>query len=197
MKEITTEQILEGIVNNNNFIIVYVYRRFFKIVNKFILDHGGKEDDTKDIFQDGLMVIYEQRKNRDLSLEFEFGTYLYAICRNIWLRKQRDSRKMLLVDLNKISSDMEIIGMGRYLNETEELYRKEERSRVYQHNFEKMSEECRKLLRMIANGLKIKEIQIRLDYKSEGFTNKKKSICKSRLINLIKQDKNFNAHEDY
>lgn len=197
MKEITTEQILEGIVNNNNFIIVYVYKKFFKIVNKFILDHGGREEDARDIFQDGLMVIYEQRKKYNLRLEYEFSTYFYAICKNKWMRKQRDSKKMILVDMDKISNDMEVIGLGKYFIETEELFLKEERSRVYQQNFEKMSEECRKLLRMIAKGLNIKEIQIRFDYKSEGFTYKKKSICKSRLINLIKQDKNFNTHESY
>ena len=197
MKEITTEQILEGIVNNNNFIIIYVYKKFFKIVSKFILDHGGKEDDARDIFQDGLMVIYEQRKNSNLRLDFEFSTYFYAICKNKWLRKQRDSEKMVLIDMEKITNDMEVIGLYKYFIETEELFLKEERLKVYQHNFEKMSEECRKLLRMVANGLNIKEIQIRFDYKSEGFTYKKRSICKTKLIYLIKQDKNYNTHEDY
>lgn len=197
MKDISTEQILDGIINNNSFIIQYVYRKFFVMVRDYILNHGGREEDARDIFQDGIMVIYEQRKNNDLKIKSGFSTYLYAICRHKWLNTRRNSGKLIYNEMKDLNFEMEKKGLGNHFREIEELNFKEARARVYQKHFDKLSEECRKLLRMMAEGLSVKEIQLRFNYKSEGFAYKKRSICKSRLGNLIKQDKNYNKYEDY
>jgi len=197
VKDISTEQILDGIINNNNFIIQYVYRKFFAIVRNYILSHGGREEDARDIFQDGIMVIYEQRKNQNLNIESGFGTYMYAVCRHKWLNLRRNSGKLIYNEVNKLNLEMEKNGFGNHFRDQEELNFKESRARIYQRNFEKLSEECRKMLRMTAEGLSIKEIQLRFNYKSEGFAYKKRSICKTRLMKLIKQDKNFNKYENY
>ena len=191
MKDISTEQILDGIVDNNNFIIQYVYEKFFVMVRNYILNHGGNEEDTRDVFQDGIMIIYEQRKNKGLEIKGGFGTYLYAVCRNRWLNLSRNSKKLIYNEMEALNHEMEKEGMGNHFLEIEELGFKEARSRIYQKYFEQMSDECRKMLKMMAEGLKLKEIQQSFNYKSEGFTYKKRSICRSRLSKLIKQDKNY------
>lgn len=197
MKDISTEQILDGIISNNSFIIQYVYKKFFAIVRNYILNHGGREEDARDIFQDGIMAIYEQRKNKDLKIESGFGTYIYAVCRNKWLNLRRNSGKLVYNEMEDLSNEMEKKGLGNHFREVEELNFKEGRARVYQKHFDSLSEECRKLLRMMAEGLSVKEIQLRFNYKSQGFAYKKRSICRSRLMKLIKQDKNYNKYEDY
>ncbi len=197
MKDISTEQILDGIVNNNSFIIQYVYEKFFAMVRNYILSHGGNEDDTRDVFQDGIMVIYEQRKNRGLSIKSSFSTYIFAICKNKWLNLSRDSSKLIYNEIETLSYEMDKQGMGEQFMEAEELGYKEARSRIYQKHFESMSEECKKMLRMMAEGLSLKEIQLRFNYISEGFTYKKRSICRSRISKLIKQDKNYISNEKF
>ena len=197
VKDISTEQILEGLVNNNSFIIQYVYKKFFAIVRSYILNHGGDEEDARDIFQDGIMVIYEQRKNRNLEIKSGFGTYIYSVCRYKYLNMNRNTGKLVYTEVESINNEMEKKGLGNQLRETEELSFKESRSRIYQKNFEKLSKECRKLLKMMAEGLSVKEIQRGFNYKSEGFAYKKRSICKSRLSELIKQDKYFNNNENF
>ncbi|NOY49961.1 MAG: sigma-70 family RNA polymerase sigma factor [Chlorobi bacterium] len=196
MKDISVEQILNGIVNNNSFIIQKVYKKFFVIVRKYIQNHGGREADAKDVFQDGIMVIYEQHKNQQLKLKNEFGTYLFAICRNIWLNQKRAESKMVLKEYSSLTSELEKKGWNDLIKRSEEISFKESRARIYQSNFEKLSEECRKLLKLTADGLSVQEITLRFGYKSEGFTYKKRSICKGRLVKLINKDENLRKHEN-
>ncbi len=196
MKDISVEQILNGIVNNNSFIIQKVYKKFFVIVRKYIQSHGGREADAKDVFQDGIMVIYEQHKNQQRKLKNEFGTYLFAICRNIWLNQKRAESKMVLKEYSSLTSELEKKGWNDLIKKSEEISFKESRARIYQSNFEKLSEECRKLLKLTADGLSVQEITLRFGYKSEGFTYKKRSICKGRLVKLINKDENLRKHEN-
>jgi len=196
VKDISVEQILNGIVNNNSFIIQKVYKKFFVIVRKYIQNHGGREADAKDVFQDGIMVIYEQHKNQQLKLKNEFGTYLFAICRNIWLNQKRAESKMVLKEYSSLTSELEKKGWNDLIKRSEEISFKESRARIYQSNFEKLSEECRKLLKLTADGLSVQEITLRFGYKSEGFTYKKRSICKGRLVKLINKDENLRKHEN-
>lgn len=195
MKDISTEEILDGIVNNNSFIIHRVYKKFFVNVSRYIQNNGGRIEDARDVFQDGIMVIYDQRKQQNLEINTSFNTYIFSVCKFIWLNKLRDKRKMTTEEYNSTIDEMNSNGLRKYMVQIEELSVKEERARIYQRNFEKLSNECRKLLKMVANGLNIKEIQIRFGYKSEKFTYKKRSICKDRLIKLIEQDNKFRDHE--
>jgi len=197
VKDISTEQILDGIINNNSFIIQYVYKKFFAMVRNYILNHGGNEEDTRDIFQDGIMIIYDQRKNKGLDIKNGFSTYLFAICRNRWLNHNRNSKKLVYTETESLSYELDKTEMGDHFLEIEELGFIEARSRIYQKYFDKMSEECKKMLRMMAEGLSLKEIQLSFNYKSEGFAYKKRSICRSRLSKLVKQDKNFKENDNY
>jgi RNA polymerase sigma factor (sigma-70 family) len=166
-------------------------------VRNYILKHGGSEEDSRDIFQDGIMVVYEQRKNRGLVLTSDFGTYLYAICRNIWLKQIRDKQKIVYNEMEALRHEIEKKDLKNHFSEIDEISLKESRMRVYQKYFKKMSEECKKLLKMMAEGLSVKQIQFNFNYKSEGFAYKKRSICRSRLIKMIKQDKNYLKNEEY
>ena len=196
MRNISVEQILDGIVNNNSFIIHKVYKKFFVVVRKYIQSQGGREADAKDVFQDGIMVIYEQRKNKNLVINHDFGTYLFSVCKHIWLNRLRAEKKMVLKEYDSLIYELEKQGWNEIIKNTEETSYKEYRARIYQENFEKMSEECRKLLKMTAEGLSVKEITLRFGYKSEGFTYKKRSICKARLMKLINQDSKLRKYEN-
>ncbi len=45
---------------------------------------GGSLEDSKDIFQDGLMIMLEKIDNKDFVLTCKFKTFLYSVCENLW-----------------------------------------------------------------------------------------------------------------
>jgi len=66
-----------------------LYRQAFPAVRRYIGRHGGSEQDAQDVFQDALVVFYEQTVGEKLTLTAAPSTYLVGISRNLWHHEQR------------------------------------------------------------------------------------------------------------
>jgi RNA polymerase sigma factor (sigma-70 family) len=187
LKEITSENILRGIKKNDREVIQYVYREYFNSVRKFVLKHRGTNEDALDLFQDGIVIIYEQLRTRNLVINSSFYTYFYSVCKYQWLKvlREKDNKYFESIDNNLEFERFYSLEISR---ELDELIEKESRIKIYQRQFKKLSEECQKLLKLVANGHKPEEIKGYMNYKSIGYTYKRRRVCKERLINLIRND---------
>lgn len=187
LKELASEKILEGIYNNDSSVIQYIYDKYFGSIKKFVTNHQGTEEDTWDIFQDGIIVVYEQIKNENLQLRNKFFTYFFTVCKFSWLKELRNRDKKYYEQIEN-SIKLEQIHLQDYKIELDEIIEKEKRTKLYQLSFQKMSKECQALLELVADGYTIQEITTELQYKSTGFTYKKRRICKERIIKMIKEN---------
>jgi RNA polymerase sigma factor (sigma-70 family) len=188
LNELTSDKILKGIFENDNTVIQYVYDKYFNTIKSFVLRYGGAEEDAWDIFQDGIVVIYEQIKQENLVVKNSFLTYFYTVCKYQWLKviRERDSKYFQSIE-DSLEADR--LNLNDQYHELDEAIEKEKRIKLYQKNVAKLSKECQALLKLVAKGYKIDEITTELDYKSTGFTYKKRRLCKERLIKLINTDK--------
>ncbi|WP_423737698.1 RNA polymerase sigma factor [Chitinophaga caseinilytica] len=59
----------------------------YPMVERMILQHYGSADDAKDIFQEAMIVLYEKAKEGNFVLSSRLKTFLYAVCRRMWLKK--------------------------------------------------------------------------------------------------------------
>jgi len=58
-----------------------------------VVQNNGTFDDARDIFQEAMVVLYEKSKDPEFTLTCQIKTYLYSICRRLWLKKlQQQSR---------------------------------------------------------------------------------------------------------
>ena len=189
MKEITSDNILKGILNNDSSVIQYIYDKYYRAIKSFVTKHGGSKDDAWDIFQDGIVIVYEQVKNRKLKLENTFMTYFFSICKYQWLKTLRDRNRKYYesIEGNREAEHLLVNEDAAKLDETIE---KEKRIRLYNENYQKLSESCQKVLKLVSRDYSIKEIAKLLGYKSEGFAYKKRRECKERLIQLINENIN-------
>ena len=89
----TANEIIKGVARHKDSMINYVYRSCFPDVRKLILSNGGKEQDAQDIFQDGLIKVYQKITETGLELNCKFGTYLYSVCRFLWLNELEKKKK--------------------------------------------------------------------------------------------------------
>jgi RNA polymerase sigma factor (sigma-70 family) len=88
VKAETNEQILlKGLADNNVKAIETIYRDNFKMVQSFILNNNGSLDDAKDIFQEAMIALYEKAKSESFVLTCQIKTYLYSVCRRLWLKR--------------------------------------------------------------------------------------------------------------
>lgn len=89
----TDAAIIEGILQDDDMALSRLYKLHFPMVLFFVQSNSGTEDDAKDIFQEAVIVFYEKIKAGQLELNCQIKTYLYSICRRLWLKRlSRSSR---------------------------------------------------------------------------------------------------------
>ncbi|MVN77480.1 sigma-70 family RNA polymerase sigma factor [Hymenobacter sp. HMF4947] len=66
-----------------------LYRQGYPPVRRYIGRHGGTEQDAQDVFQDALVLLYEQATGGTLTLTASASTYLVGISRNLWQQELR------------------------------------------------------------------------------------------------------------
>ena len=64
--------------------VKYLYFRFQPKVLSFVLKNSGSEDEARDIYQDGVVSLYENIKTGKYRGEGSLAAYLFSICRFMW-----------------------------------------------------------------------------------------------------------------
>lgn len=79
--------LLEGLALNNRSVIESIYRDNYPVIQSFILNNNGSSDEARDIFQEAMIVIYEKAVSGNFELNCQLGTYIYSVCRRLWLKR--------------------------------------------------------------------------------------------------------------
>ena len=184
----TDEAIIDGLKKRDSGIIRYVYKDYYPTIKFLITTNSGTETDAEDVFQDALVVLFKKIAREDLILTSSFKTFLYSICRNLWL--QRLDRRVFsnefleMEDLRELQDDL-------YLEQPEE---ENEKYRLFQQHFLKLSEDCQKILQLFLGKTSLKEIAEIMGFKTEKYAKTRKFMCKEKLKNSIINDPNFKKY---
>lgn len=100
MKATSNEQaLLRGLAANDSAIIEQLYKENFSTIQAFILANNGSYDDARDVFQEAMIALYEKAQSGSFVLTCQIKTYIYSVCRRLWLKKlQQMGRFSLPVD---------------------------------------------------------------------------------------------------
>ena len=99
-----------GLKSKDNQAYEILYKFYYPSVKNFILKNNGSEDDAKDIFQETIMVLLEKVPKDDFNLTSSLKTFIFAIGSNLWLKRLRDSNKIVKTEIGtyeKYLSDYE------------------------------------------------------------------------------------------
>ena len=175
--------LLNGILRNDTIVLQYIYKNFYSKINFFIKKNNGDDDDANDIFQEAIIIIYRKLKANDLVLDCSFETYIYSICRFLWL-KQLEKRKL---EKEKIKDNHEY-NDDLYDDGLEKVADLNERYKLYQKHFTNLGRDCQKILQLYFDKVPLKNIAQIMGFKSEKYAKKRKFKCKEYLIKSVKQD---------
>ncbi len=160
-----------------------LYDSAFPAIFAFVVKNSGKKEDAEDIFQDAMLVFYKRTKRADFELTSKPETFLYAVARNLWLKKLRSPR------LVEVTSAAEAVLTVE--DDLDEADFQALRERLYRTKFAELDSDCQHVIKLFLEGKTMKEIAKTLDYGSEGYAKKKKFTCKEKLFSLIKADAAF------
>lgn len=140
MKTIDQERdLLTGLAANDTNAIETIYRENFAIIRSFIVKNNGYPDDAYDIFQEAMIVLFENVKTGSFNLTCQLQTYLYSICKRLWLKKlQKQNRYNPSFDTLE-----EVVPVE---DEMEWHKKKDEEFRIMEGALKKIGEPCKSLL---------------------------------------------------
>lgn len=64
-------------------------------VEHLVRQNSGRSGDAKDIFQDALIIFHRRVRAEGFALTSSIGTFLFAVCRNLWREELRRRNKSL------------------------------------------------------------------------------------------------------
>jgi len=182
--ETNEQKLLEGLAQNDRKAIETIYKQHFNMVQSLILSNNGYPDDARDIFQEAMIVLYEKARSGSFELNSQLKTYLYSVCRRLWLKRLSQQQRF----------SPEVENLEETIPVEEELERHEQRNKdflVMEQSLKHLGEPCKSLLE--AYYLEKKNmVEIAADF---GYTNadnakNQKYKCLMRLKKIFGQNKN-------
>ena len=181
-KKLTDKEIVEGLQENNHLedaALKYVYSTYFPTIKNYILSRGGNDVEAKDIFQNVIIVFYQNVKAKKFELKARISTYLITLARNMWVNRKKELVKLVTLDTWSDTGKNENKLVIDHLLETE-------RSEFAVKLMEKLGEDCRKVLTLsIYQKLSMKKISELMGFQNEQVARNKKSKCLKYLKKQI------------
>ena len=97
--EFNEQELLKGLAKSDSKAIETIYQNNFSVVQSFIVNNNGTADDASDVFQEAMIVLYENSKTQSFALTCQIKTYLYSVSRRLWLKR--------LQQLNRFTAKIE------------------------------------------------------------------------------------------
>lgn len=178
-------EILQSIRSGENSrVLTYLYKVTLSKVRRYILKNGGNKEQANDIFQDAVVILFNQVRKNKFDEKYAVDAFIYSVSRNLWVNKiRRDRRISNYEDMGMFEDSAVDNGV------LSDLITKE-RSDAVQRLFGKLNEKCRQILHYYNHeGLSMKQISEKLGYQSENVAKTNHYRCKQYLMKLISENK--------
>jgi RNA polymerase sigma factor (sigma-70 family) len=188
MRAFGNKEIIRGIKKRDGSIIRHLYRTCYMDVRSLVLTNKGTSQDAQDLFQDALLIIYRKIITLNLTINCAFRTYLYSVCRLMWLKELEDRRNQ---GQNYEYTDTDSISIGEEVNTFDTL-----KMRIYKRHFNELSKDCQEVLNMYFDGVPMEEICNKMGYQSVQIAKDKKYRCKKSLMTKINNNPAYKKLQD-
>jgi RNA polymerase sigma factor (sigma-70 family) len=91
--ESSEKQLLQGLARNNKKAAETIYKQNYTMVQSMITNNNGTIDDARDVFQEAMIVLFENAKSPTFELNCQIKTYVYSVARRLWLKKLQQAKK--------------------------------------------------------------------------------------------------------
>ncbi len=182
--EFSDEEILKGLEAENprevDKVLKDLYVRNFPIIQNFINKNSGNDEDAADVFQNAVLAFYKKVRLGNFQLNCAIQTYLYSICRNLWLDQLRAQKKQqtLVSELKAVAVEVE----------TSEPIEPDSRIGLVAKLMGQLGEDCKKILGLFYfDRMRMKEIAKEMGYANEKVAKNLKGRCMKKLRMLANE----------
>jgi RNA polymerase sigma factor (sigma-70 family) len=156
-----------------------LYRAHYAPIMNMVCTNSGTEQEAKDVYQESLIIFYEKIRQPHFTLTCRIGTYLYAVCRRLWLKRLAEKRRFdIRIDAGETVPDLE-----ETLQHAEDSERKLE---FMGKSLDGLGEPCRSIIEdFYIRDLSMETIRDKHGYTSADNAKNQKYKCLQRLKKIF------------
>lgn len=87
------ELIVTEIRKKNEVVLRELYKMHYPMVMHLVCSNNGTEQEAKDIYQEAIIAFYERAQQEHFKLTCKIKTFLFAICRRLWLKRLSEKKR--------------------------------------------------------------------------------------------------------
>lgn len=180
MTVVSEIEIIHSIRKGNQQPLETIYVEHFPMIRDYILKNSGSEIEAKDVYQDGMIILHEKLMDPSFLLTAKISSFLFSICRNLWLKQLRERKKQPKTALDE-NHDFVPDMVDDYLEN-------ELRLKAIMNGIKEMGDSCKKILNMFFfEKASMREIAEKLGYTNEANAKNQKYKCMKKLkLKVIK-----------
>lgn len=181
-KKYSDISIIEGIRNQDDNILNWLYDNYLQSVKTHVLQNNGSPEDVSDVFQDSIIVLYNQIKEDNLNLTTDLKGYFFGIARNVWSAQLRKYQKTTVLEVD-IPEEPDFDGLNDPILE-----------RVVSRAFQRLKPDQQEVLNLYYDDHSYEEIAEKMGLKNEAYARRKKYLCKESLMEFVKEDPEYQEY---
>ena len=174
------EDSIHKFLNGDAAFLQQLYAKNYYGVEAYLLKNSGTKAQAKDIFQQGLLVLYTLLKKEKIQVS-SFDNYLFSVCKNLWI-KQSSQNNVTKHSLETLVD--EPVDLARF--HVEQL-----QWDLYREKLELLKETCKTIIKMTLAKVSYAEISKKLKFSNENAARQKTFRCKTKLFKMIQSDPRF------
>ncbi|RKD14341.1 RNA polymerase subunit sigma-70 [Pelobium manganitolerans] len=175
----TDSEIILGILNNSSSTLQYLYKAYYPMILQLIINNNGSEHDAKDIYQESIIILHDKIKSGDFELTSKLKTFLYSVCRRLWLKKL-SHKSRFNADINDYEDHFEV---------ESDLVAHEERDQQFtmmNSALEQLGEPCKTIIEdFYIHNKSMQDISEKFGYTNADNAKTQKYKCLQRLKKLF------------
>lgn len=160
--------------------LLYLYKRYFRMLERYVLINKGNELDAEDLVQEVMVSLVDLVQRGNYRAEASVKSLLFTLARNHWitmLRKRDSDGKR--DETFETERDLIVADVSEYVLDAEAQL-------TLSNLFDRLGEGCRKILQLFYyQNLSMKEILEQTSYASEPVLRNKKHKCLKDLTDYV------------
>ena len=177
--DLKDQELLKGLAVSDKKAIETIYKENYNMVQSLIINNNGSVHEAKDVFQEAMIVLYEKSRSASFELNCQIKTYVYSVCRRIWLKR--------LQQMNRYTGEMNGMAEGVHVEEDiEEHEKKDEEFVMLEKAIGSLGEPCKSLIEAFyIQKRNMHEIASQFGYTNADNAKNQKYKCLIRLKKLF------------
>lgn len=178
-EEINEKELLQGLAKSDRKAVETIYSDNYNTIQSLIINNNGTSDDARDIFQEAMIVLYEKVKTENFELNCQIKTYVYSVCRRLWLKRLQHMGRYI-TEVGNIESTIPVE------EELENHERKNVEFEMMDLAISKLGEPCKSLIEAFYLQKKnMQEIAADFGYTNADNAKNQKYKCLMRLKKIF------------